>query len=460
MKESEFDVVVVGAGTAGAAAAYQFASRGRSVALVDSRPFADSGARWVNGVAPWMFDEAGIPRPVAPELRSSGGRAAMYDLAWRRLQTIDPSPLWNCDMRRLVARLQAMATAAGSAAFEARSLVGVDCEAGRPVAITVGARDGTAQERLRARLFVDAAGVRGPLRKRVPALAAVCPEVDGGDLCVAVQRVHRLVDAEAARKFLAARGADERDVLTLAGVDGGFSTLVISFDFEAEEVDVLVGNLGDGTHGNPLEIVANLLGAEPWFGEAVFGGGGPIPLRRPYDRLTAPGLALLGNAGCQVFPAHGSGIGVGMIAARQLADAVADHDDIGSAEALWRYQTRFMRTHGAVHAAYDVFRRMTAELSTEEAQQLLSSGMMVESGSRAALDHRMPALEVTDIVQIARASLRYPRTALRFAPTVARLNLVHAHYRRYPDRPDEGALQRWARRAARLVGTTPDVVPT
>ena len=62
---------------------------------------------------------------------------------------------------------------------------------------------------------------------------------------------------------------------------------------------------------------------EPWLGESISGGSGVIPLRRPYARFTAPGLALVGDAACQVFPAHGSGIGMGLIAGRMLADAVA-----------------------------------------------------------------------------------------------------------------------------------------
>lgn len=455
MEETRFDVVVVGAGTAGAAAAWQFASRGRRVALVDSRPFAASGARWVNALAPWMFDEAGVPRPQAPELRCTTGRAAMYDRRWRRVQTVAPSPLWSCDMRRLVARLQGMAQAAGVAAFEAVRVEDVACVAGRPVTATLRCADGSGA-RVSATLFVDAGGVGGALKRFVPGLASVCPDVAGEDLCVAAQRVHRVRDVDAARRFLADRGADEHDILTVAGIDGGFSTLVIGFDLDAAEVEVLVGNVGDGRRTNPLQLVTAMLGAEPWLGEVLFGGGGTIPLRRPYDSMTAPGIALLGNAACQVFPAHGSGIGAGMIAARQLAEAASAHDDIGSADALWDYQARFLRSHGAVHAAYDVFRRMTQSLSTEEAERLLGSGMLVDAGTRAALDHRMPSLPARELVRIAAASLRHPDLALRFAPVVARLHLVHAHYRRYPLQRDLRALRRWAAVAARLVGTRPD----
>ncbi len=458
MREREYDVVVVGAGTAGLAAAYHFARRDLRVALVDARPFATSGARWVNGVPPWMFDAADIPRPRDPELRSEGGRAALYDRAWRRVQTIAPTPIWSCDMRLLVARLHEMAADAGVEGFERSSVSAITCEDQRPRHLTLhpSASGERGALRLGAALFVDAGGVGGGLRRHVPGLAAVCPDVAAGDLCVAAQRVHRIADVEAARRFLAARGADEHDVLTLGGIDGGFSTLVIEFDFESEEVDVLVGTMGDRRQRNPLQLVQSFLGGEAWLGEVLFGGGGTIPLRRPYDQLAVEGCALLGNAGCQVFPAHGSGIGAGMVAARQLADAATAHADPGSAAAMWGYQARFMRSLGAVHAAYDVFRRMTQSLSSEDAEELLGSGLMVASGAQAALMQHMPLLRCREIFQIAKAALGHPRLAARFAPVVARLPWVHAHYQRYPERGDEVALARWARRAARLVGAEPD----
>lgn len=51
-RESDtFDIIVCGAGTAGAGAAYQLARVGKRVALLDRLPFAKAGARWINAVA-------------------------------------------------------------------------------------------------------------------------------------------------------------------------------------------------------------------------------------------------------------------------------------------------------------------------------------------------------------------------------------------------------------------------
>ena len=61
------DAVVVGAGTAGANAAYQLARRGLTVALVERRAAEDGGAQWTNGVLDWQFERAGIEPPSGPE---------------------------------------------------------------------------------------------------------------------------------------------------------------------------------------------------------------------------------------------------------------------------------------------------------------------------------------------------------------------------------------------------------
>ena len=66
------DVLIVGAGTAGAAAALFCARRGLSVVCLDRRPLDEAGARWVNGVPRWVFGAVGLAPPLPPEERSRG----------------------------------------------------------------------------------------------------------------------------------------------------------------------------------------------------------------------------------------------------------------------------------------------------------------------------------------------------------------------------------------------------
>ena len=205
------------------------------------------------------------------------------------------------------------------------------------------------------------------------------------------------------------------------------------------------------------QLILDLTRRETWIGERLFGGSGMIPVRRPYDRLGAAGVALVGNAACQVFPAHGSGVGVGLIAGQLLGQAAASHRDPGSAAAIWDYQARFHRRYGALLGAYDVFRRLSARLTGDEVDAMLAAGFIDPETSQAAIDQEMPPMGAGLIVRTLRASLRAPRQATQLAPVMARMKRVHRAYREHPRRPDGDALRRWSHGLAALFDERPDI---
>ncbi len=451
---TRFDVVVVGAGTAGSTTAWHLARRGLRVAMVERGPLLGAGARWVNGVPPWMFDLSDIPRPTHPELRNDSGAFVLLGVSGRRHVCIEPSPVWAVDMRALVRRLQGAAVEAGAVAFERTRVVGVELLGGRPSRMAVSR--GRRTETLEARLFVDASGVGGVLRERVPELARACRAPRPPHICSAAQAVHRIADPDGARRFLEAHDARPGDVVCQIGVDGGYSIGNIAIDAELHEAELLTGAIAGQHHRSGPRILADMVAAHPWIGEEVFGGAGAVPLRRPYDRFVAPGAALVGNAACHVFSAHGSGIGIGMVAARHLAGAVADADDPGDERVLWHYQAGFMRTYGGLLAAYDAFRRMSQGLTGAEVEALLESGLLTEAGYGAGLDQRLPSPEVDDLLAIGRGALRRPMLAARVAPALAKMAPLIALYGRYPERPGR-RLRLWSRAVAAIFGERPDL---
>src|SRR5699024_5550118 len=119
---------------------------------------------------------------------------------------------------------------------------------------------------------------------------------------------HHVVDRGGAERFLHRHGAEPGDAVIVVGTHGGFSTCALRFTADLGEVGVLVGCLANGRYGTAPRMLAELREREPWLGAPVSAGVGVIPLRRPFARTTAAGVALVGDAGCQVFPAHGSGV--------------------------------------------------------------------------------------------------------------------------------------------------------
>jgi flavin-dependent dehydrogenase len=194
---------------------------------------------------------------------------------------------------------------------------------------------------------------------------------------------------------------------------------------------------------------------EPWLGSSISGGAGVIPLRRPYARITAPGLALVGDAASQVFPGHGSGIGMGLMAGSRLADTVADAADLGDEQVLWRYQAAFQHEHGGLLAAFDAFRRMSTALGGPGVARMVRAGLLTEDMTRGGLDQRWQTPPPAGIPAMVARLASVPGVAARMLPMLARGQLLRAEGARHPDEADEQALARWDARVERLLGPLP-----
>ncbi|MEO7095810.1 MAG: FAD-dependent oxidoreductase [Polyangiales bacterium] len=459
MGHARFDVVVVGAGVAGSACARFLAEGGLRVALVDRRAMAKAGARWVNGVPARAFDQARIARPQPPELRGAGHRFIVASPSGRTRIALDgDNPVMEVDMRHLGQRMRDGAKVAGATLIEETPVEGVSLDGGRPVALD------TPAGRLEARLFVDASGLPAVVRR---AVFPRWPDVARAHLCLAGQEVCKLADVAAARAYLAQNDLRSGDVHALTGTHGGYSVVNLRVDLpdheghegDTGEVSLLTGAVPDsGTTG--AAMIEELQRAHAWIGERVFGGAGALPLRRPYARLTAPGLVLLGDAGSQMFPAHGSGIAIGLRAARLLADVVleAGPTRLGDEDASWSYAMRFHREHGGTLAGYDLVRRMAQAFSRDDAEALYDTGLITHASVLSALRQELFTPSPAELMLTAKAALRAPLLAAKVLAVFAKIPLLVANARTYPSKPDLSALASYEKRTAMVFDETPDPV--
>lgn len=447
------DVVVVGAGTAGANVAGQLARRGLVVTIVERRSFDRAGPHWHNGVPPWQFDRARVARPEAPEKTADGGRLHLFAPDGTHAVSVD-NPVWPVDMALLGARLRRDARHAGTRVIDQAEAIDLEIVDGRCVAMSVtGSLEGEPLRRhhLAARLFVDASGRRGAIRRRVPDLAPWCPQVTGPELCSAGDHQLDVADQTGARRFLERHGAEPGDGVTVVGCDGGFSTRAIRVSADLTQVSVLVGCLADGHASSAPRMIADARAAEPWLGPSRVSGTGVIPLRRPYARFTAGGVALVGDAACQVFPGHGSGIGVGMIAGTMLAETVEGATDPGDPSVLWRYQERFWKDFGGLCASYDAVRRMSTALGSTGVTEMIHAGLLNPTLTRGGLDQREVSPAPSDLPAMVGALARRPGLAARVVPWLARSRAASLMARRYPSVADVDALRRWDHTMHRIV---------
>ena len=454
----EVDVAVLGAGTAGANAAGQLARRGRRVLLLERRAADAGGAQWHNGILDWQLTAAGVEPSVPPERGPSASVVHLVGPDGAAGVTVHDSPVVRADMARRGRRLRSGARDAGVDLVDHVATVAVVLDGDRIVALDVEVAPPDRPKRhvrVDAALFVDASGRRGALRRRSPALAGWCPEVRGDELCTASDHHLRIADPDGAQRFLERHGALPGEGVTMVGHAGGFSTRAITVSPDLDEASVLVGCLANGRYGTGPRLLDETRRAEPWLGPSISGGSGVIPLRRPYARFVAPGLALVGDAAAQVFPGHGSGIGMGLLAGTTLAEAVAGADDPGAEDVLWRYQARFQHDHGGLLAAFDAFRRMSTALGTDGVRRMVGAGLLSEDMARGGLDQRWQVPDPAAVPAMAVRLVRQPGVAVRMLPLLARGQRLHPMGARYPTEPDLAAVARWDRRVERLLGPLP-----
>jgi len=429
----DVDIVVVGAGTAGLYAAWRLRSLGLSVVCLDRTSRGRGGAQWINGVPAWSFGALGL----SDRDHERGDLFSMGPATGTCRFTVDDNPVLDIDMRTLNEDLLVRCDTAGVELWFESQVVGHHVDSGglRGLVVRRG-RETSHHTNLYARLFVDASGLKGVLRQSLVTMRDAWPDVVPSDLCAAAQYVFKIRSVDEARSFLRRTKIRDREAMGWLGGYGGFSLLRPHVDLEKEEISILTGSIAGQGVPSGKHILNRFVEQHDWIGEALFGGSRVIPLRRPYSILGAGRIALVGDSASQVFAPHGSGIAMGMLGGRHLAEEVSkslkDHGDIGSETTLWNYSRSFHQTWGGLLGFADAFRRFSQSLSSHDMDALFRSGLMTSHLLRDGLTQLSPTLSVDSLPSQAKALVSMPKLGVRLIQTLGRLPLCLAAARAYP----------------------------
>jgi flavin-dependent dehydrogenase len=127
----------------------------------------------------------------------------------------------------------------------------------------------------------------------------------------------------------------------------------------------------------------------------------------------------LGDSGCQVYAAHGSGIGMGLIAAKLLFDTIIlarmQDLDIGALGSLIHYQQRFHKKYYQRLYFSEQFRRFSQGLSQVHINSMIKSGLLNSSMAKQTLRQDEPGLCFTSMRSLARGAFFAPRRFISMA---------------------------------------------
>jgi electron-transferring-flavoprotein dehydrogenase len=350
MTAEQYDVVVVGAGTAGAFAAATAAREGVSATLLERKPEADVGdiacgdAIKGTGSFPDVIDLEYLREESFTNDRITNARFETP----RTGEGIDvPLPDTGAvvDRKRYGEVIVEETERAGAELHCDTVVQDVVQEDGRVAGVeAVHKGDHTTYE---ADVVIDAAGALSLLQDRIDFGGTTFDtNVNYSQFCSAYREVLTVDEPVDWADSLVFKPTEELGYL---------------WYFPRTSTEINAG-LGFQMNKSPMELVEVLkrdLRQRPEFDGATVKSklGAALPTRRPYDSAVAPGFMAVGDAAGHVNPTTGGGIPgaakAGHWAAKKAVEAVSSGD--ASEGRLWEYNYKVMRDFGKRFAAMDIY---------------------------------------------------------------------------------------------------------
>jgi len=321
------DVLVVGAGPAGSAAAAWAARAGLDVVLADAAVFPRDKTCG-DGLTPRAIGELqrlGLEDWLRAHTVNQGLRAHGFGQTLHLRWPGGSLPDWGSAVARteLDDHLRTTAIKAGATAVDGFRAVDVRRDGGRVAAVVFRTDDGPRE--IECRQLVVADGVRSPLGK------------------VLGREWHRdTVYGVAGRSYIASGMSDDPWISSHLELRDQDDTVLSGygwiFPLGTGEVNIGVGTLA--TSKRPADIAIKPLMAHyadqrreefQLSGELRMPTSALLPMGGAVSNVAGPNWALIGDAAACVNPLNGEGIDYGLETGRLVADVIADRGDLGTA---------------------------------------------------------------------------------------------------------------------------------
>ena len=428
-RQTAWDVVVVGAGTAGCYTAATVANAGYDVVIVERKTSEEAGhiacGDALKGAS--NFPEV-IPRSkIEPAFTNTEVDHGRFEIP-RIGEVVDipvPGELAVIDRLEYGRRLIDAAEEAG-ATMHYDTVVQDVVQDGAVEGIEAGyAGDQLTYD---ADIVIDAAGALSLLQDKADfSDVSFDTNVNYSQFCSAYREIVTVDEP-----------VDWSDALVFKPTERAAGYL---WYFPRTETEINVG-LGFQMTEEPMQLVEDLkddLQNRPEFENATVEDklGAALPTRRPYDSAVAPGYMAVGDAAAHVNPTTGGGIAGAAYAGKYAGEAAVDALDADdpSEERFWSYNERTMDHFGARYAALDVYNIFTTACDVDDLMGLLAA-LPVAKLSEAIYSGSADVglwLKLRTVL----AARGHWDTMYDLYRTKDLADGLLAHYEEYPSNPDE-----------------------
>ncbi|WP_126449733.1 digeranylgeranylglycerophospholipid reductase [Sulfodiicoccus acidiphilus] len=434
MKESSYDVLIVGGGFAGSTTAWFLSNRGYRVLLIDSKPWNRIGDKPCgDAVSKDHFDDLGMPYPQGEELEQTVQGIKIYSPDMKTVWTVKGegfelnAPAYN-------QRILKEALKRGVEVMDMTTASSPILEGGRMKGAVIFNRRTNETIRVEAKVTVDATGNARSLRMKLPPGIPVTEDLDDKDADVAYREeaitAEPIEDPHFLRIFVSQRAAP-----------GGYWWY---FPKGEQKVNVGLGIQGGMGYGSVHEYYRKYLGVyAPDVKEVVLRGGALVPTRRPLTSLVWDGMVVVGDSAFTVNPVHGGGKGSAMISGFCAAKAIMKAMEVGdfSKQTLWDMNLCYVSKYGQKQASLELFRKFLQKLPDEDIDFGMRKGLIKEEDLVEVSVKGTLKLSVAEKAIRLISGLSRPSLLMKLKTVASYMTKVKEVYNNYPTTFSE--LERW-----------------
>lgn len=428
----KFDVIVVGAGTAGCLAAKTTAEAGLKVCLVERKNQKDIGEKVCgDALGEHHLKTVGLKTPKDGELEKKIEGVKIYSPDLETVFTVEHEDFSGYLLnRRLFGQwLLKMALDAGAVLLDSTQCLEPTLEKNFVTGVLAKNVKTGEKIQLKGKVVVDASGFLAVVRRKLPREMGIENEISNEDVEACYREIRQLKQE--------AGGTEYCEIYLNQKVTPGGYTWI--FYKGGAKVNAGLGVCMRGNFPNPKNQFYKHILTKPLFeGSLLLNGGAWYdPTRRSLDNMVGNGVLITGDAACLVNPIHGGGIGPSMLSGHLAGKTIVEalEKDNVSQESLWPYNIKYMESYGTKQAGLDVFRLLLLTCSDEDLNYGMKYELLTEEDVlKAGLGEEFH-LNITETAKRVFKGLRRIRFLNQLRVTVNLMNKVKAHYKDYPRTP-------------------------
>lgn len=450
----DFDVIVVGAGTAGCVTAKTTAEAGLEVGIVDIKPREKIGEKICgNAIGKHHFDKLGLDCPSGNELRSTIEGIVIHSPDMETMFQIKSEMLYGFIVNRLLfgQRLLRLAIDSGATLLDSTQAIEPILKNNAIVGISAREMGKKNKIQIRSKVVVDASGFQAVLRKKLPQEIGIDTNVNNEDVEACYREIRQLGEGVTSPEFC-------EIYIDQKTAPGGYYWIFPEGD---TKTNVGVGVCMKKDFPKPKNQLYGEVLSKPLFkGSFVISGGAwYVPTRRPLDCMVGNGIVMVGDSACQVNPIHGGGIGPSMMGGKLAGETIVEALDKGdlTSKGLWRYNVKYAQSYGAKQAGLDIFRLFLLQgISDEEINYGMKYQLVTEEDVLKTSMGENVHLNITETSKRALKGLGKLSMLRRLRKAAKLMREIKTLYVDYPTSPKD--FEKWKKKVHELINAANNIL--